>query len=104
MYSLKVTKFSTAGTKFPKIYIYWEAFTVDSIKHNCPTHFADMQPHIIILSGNLTVSKPQVYFWNLEYFSSISLRHCYEKGNGVLKVINKSSKNKKNGLVYTING
>ena len=29
--------------------------------------------------------------------------YCYENGNGVLKIINKSSKNKNNGLVYMIN-
>ena len=29
--------------------------------------------------------------------------YCYENGNGVLKMVNKSSKNKNNGLVYMIN-
>ena len=30
-------------------------------------------------------------------------KYCYENGNGILKMINKSSKNKNNGLVYMIN-
>ena len=29
--------------------------------------------------------------------------YCYENGNGVLKIIHTSSKNKNNGLVYMIN-
>ena len=29
--------------------------------------------------------------------------YCYENGNGVLKIINKSSKNNNNGLVYLVN-
>ena len=29
--------------------------------------------------------------------------YCYENGNGVLKMINKDSKSKSNGLVYMIN-
>ena len=31
------------------------------------------------------------------------LVYCYENGNGVLKLIKKSSKNKNNGFVYMIN-
>ena len=38
-------------------------------------------------------------------YSEINVLHtyCYENGNGVLKIINKSSINKNNGLVYMIN-
>ena len=30
-------------------------------------------------------------------------KYCYQNGNGVFKMINKSSENKNNGLVYMIN-
>ena len=35
--------------------------------------------------------------------TSVLVIYCYENGNRVLKIINKSSKNKNNNLVYVIN-
>ena len=37
------------------------------------------------------------------YLKFLFIKYCYEDGNGVLKMINKSSKNKTNGFVYMIN-
>ena len=37
----------------------------------------------------------------LFYFRFV--RYCYENGNGILQMISKSSKNKNNGLLHTIN-
>ena len=34
---------------------------------------------------------------------NVIAQYCYENGNGVLKMINKGSKNKNNLLVYMIN-
>ena len=59
-----------------------------------------IQPALALIFDNSNI--PNVYL-TLVSLNAYICTYCYGNGNGIIKMINKRSKNKNNELVYMIN-